>query len=752
MEKMRRAVVCLPGFNFDDKIGRTNFHRPQHFEKIHDGVYYLAEKPIVEKNSRYPSNYSYIDEPRIPPWIAYDGQRLMFQGFFQETVEERWKSSHQIRLVTISFFLEDGTMKIVEPAISNSGLEQGVLVRRQRIPIPDRVPYRFYDILDLNIGKEPEIFGRVYKIVNCDKFTKIFLNRMGIPVPDPIDLPSDPYIERRSVPTFAKKPNRKIDTLGKFLTYDRKVLRFYGYWDDRESEYGIIHDLEVRYYLADDTIEIKEILPKNSGREGSSMYIKRMKIPKFFSGIESVGSSDPFTVLNVLGDSGAQSYFIPDALNAGETKKDYYKDSDLIIGTSMNVFGREVVITDLDPTTREYYRGKYGIEEFKPLEKPESASKCFINEKPKPPPYNGFGSYDDSLGNCFSVIPKPPRMDYARFAAFDKQGYDSKILSFRGKMLSNIPENSSRNFIIRVYLMDNTVSIFEFATKNGGFTRSLFQKRMEVPLPGQEFYSSVKPQYFEPHDFYIGADLNLGGFNFHLTSADDYTLRYMELNCDKFSRANAAMIISKMREGLKPSYKHFLEEFRPVMETDGIFVLPYEKLRESLMIYLKGRGIVEHEIITIARRYAFRRNEQHDTREYLRRLIHTELTRFLWNNLDRLAEDINHWDPSSTGFLPSTSIYTILRGCRLPLDPQLINCLLNHLRRNPEGEIDCHDLLDFMNVKINSSPPVVPVAISTLPWWNSDKDGGDCCPGINWNELIKDLDIKEDDPASANSL
>lgn len=49
----------------------------------------------------------------------------MFKAFFQETVQERWKTAYQIRVVMISFFLEDATMKIVEPAVNNSGLEQG---------------------------------------------------------------------------------------------------------------------------------------------------------------------------------------------------------------------------------------------------------------------------------------------------------------------------------------------------------------------------------------------------------------------------------------------------------------------------------------------------------------------------------------------------------------------------------------------------------------------------------------------------
>lgn len=66
--------------------------------------------------------------------------------------------------------------------------------------------------------------------------------------------------------------------------------------------------------------------------------------------------NDPFTVLNVLGDSAEQSYYMADPLNTGKPVYEHYKDSDLAIGVRINVFGREVVVTDLDPATRDYYR------------------------------------------------------------------------------------------------------------------------------------------------------------------------------------------------------------------------------------------------------------------------------------------------------------------------------------------------------------------------------------------------------------
>lgn len=76
-----------------------------------------------------------------------------------------------------------------------------------------------------------------------------------------------------------KKVNRKVDTFGQFLNHDRQVLRFYGYWDDRGTENGTLHNLIVHYYLGDDTVQIKEVWWE-CGIEKGSMFTKRAKLPK----------------------------------------------------------------------------------------------------------------------------------------------------------------------------------------------------------------------------------------------------------------------------------------------------------------------------------------------------------------------------------------------------------------------------------------------------------------------------------------
>ena len=45
----------------------------------------------------------------------------------------------------------------------------------------------------------------------------------------------------------------------------------------------------------------------------------------------------------------------------GAVNEEYYKDSDLKIGTNVNVWGRNFLICDCDELTKEYYRVKYGI-------------------------------------------------------------------------------------------------------------------------------------------------------------------------------------------------------------------------------------------------------------------------------------------------------------------------------------------------------------------------------------------------------
>lgn len=55
----------------------------------------------------------------------------------------------------------------------------------------------------------------------------------------------------------------------------------------------------------------------------------------------------------------------------------------------------------------------------------------------------------------------------------------------------------------------------------------------------------------------------------------------------------------------------------------------------------------------------------------------TELKRYLWDDLERLTEYFIKRDHYRIGVLPRQEVYTLLRGCRLPVDKVLIERILN---------------------------------------------------------------------------
>ncbi|KFP75443.1 EF-hand domain-containing family member C2, partial [Acanthisitta chloris] len=242
----------------------------------------------------------------------------------------------------------------------------GTLVRRQRIPLPPPHEDQFYTVHHFNVNIEVILYGRKYKIIDCDLYTRKFLKKMGISVNPSADRPDDPYTKVRQQTLDRKNPFRpleRIDTLRQFLEHDGQVLGFLCVWNDPESlSYGP-RELVLRYYLSDDTIDIKEIIPDNSGRDVVPLFLRREKLPKNApTGLYQPGTITNHTVLNVLKKSERdRGWYMLDNQKTGAVHQEFYRDSDLKIGAVINVWGRKIVICDCDEYTKEYYRTKYGI-------------------------------------------------------------------------------------------------------------------------------------------------------------------------------------------------------------------------------------------------------------------------------------------------------------------------------------------------------------------------------------------------------
>ena len=96
------------------------------------------------------------------------------------------------------------------------------------------------------------------------------------------------------------------------------------------------------------------------------------------------------------------------------------------INNTMEDWGKVVTSAlNMDALQKSFLTNKFSfnfflIENFAPID--------YKSAKPAPqpremPPYNGFGSEEDSLCNCLSLIPKPPKRDFIKF--MDKDRYIS---------------------------------------------------------------------------------------------------------------------------------------------------------------------------------------------------------------------------------------------------------------------------------------------------------------------------------------
>ncbi|XP_074760965.1 EF-hand domain-containing family member C2 isoform X2 [Athene noctua] len=634
------ALPLLPGASRHRNIGKEKFHKSQHWGYCNNVAMLVGEgKPGIGgeplPGQKLKSTYSVFPEgmrSNFPAWVAFDKQVLSFDAYFEEEVPDKNQELYRIRHCKIYFYLEDDTIQVIEPQVKNSGITQGTIVRRHRIPLPPPHEDQFYTIDHFNINIEVILYARKYKIIDCDQFTKNFLRKMGVRLNPPTGRPDDPYTKERQKILDSMKPLRpyeRIDALKQFLDHDGRVLRFFCVWDDPQSMFHDPRELVLHYYLSDDTIDIKEIIPVNSGRDAVPLFLRRDKLPKYApTGLYQPGTITSRTVLNVLGKFG---HYILDNRKTGAVHQEFYRDSDLKIGAVINVWGRKIILCDCDEFTKEYYRTRYGIEDFTPVPfkapTPPKPEKMF-------PPYTGFGSEEDSLCSCMGLLPKPPQKDFKKFMEKDRSGMESNILRFLAKLVTESPIDKDRKFIISYFLSDDTISVFEHMQQNTGILGGKFLERGRIKKPGQELFKSEPSEYFSAQNLFVGARVCFHGHNFLLVDADEYTFNYMEKHANEFPVADIDVILKKLKDITELRSREIRQVFAAT-DPEHTKVIKYEPFRD-LIISITDGVFPEHEIRTLARYYSVREEYEMDLHRLLA-MAQEQLKKNNFENFEQLS-------------------------------------------------------------------------------------------------------------------
>ena len=334
------------------------------------------------------------------------------------------------------------------------------------------------------------------------------------------------------------RPNKNLES---FIKNDRHVLAFNILWEDTTYDGGDKFYV-LNFFLSDQSVEVKEINEANNGKIPFAMLLKRKKLAK-----QPLLTHYPGMSLRT---------------------EEYYQPADLSIGSRVHIFGRECLIYDCDDFTREWFKEVLSL----PMN-PIALKKGRPNILYQPvPPYNGYGTAEDSLGSVYSLQPKPPKIDMKKMF---KQ--DMHVLRFESKLISTEPDDEARRFIVSFYCGDDTIQVYEVCDKNSGRLGGKFMERKKHLNP-------IHGNYYVEKDYLIGQTIFLGGFKFQLLKADEYTEKYMEDNPDLFPQASIESVIAKIkRAGSKyRSLQEYAIALLAKLDKNGDGVLSFQEFVEGL--------------------------------------------------------------------------------------------------------------------------------------------------------------------------
>ena len=586
LHSRRTDLPNLPGF-------RSNAIRPQRVRQTLtycNGYAIEKDQPFETNLTRQLTNFRDLEararKPpaaptfKIPVWLANDRLVYKFYAFFKESVAESADENYRVRKCTILYYLNDGSIQVSEAKQENSGINQGTFIKRHKIPGPHG---RFITEADFMIGETISIYGRTFKIVDCDDFTRRDLLGKGFAVGKPSSYPDDKFTIKRTDfmrretgadPTMyrgvvnnpmkefvearlgnASKNNRM---LGQFLSEDRRVLRFDCYWDDRSRYAGELRFFKLHYYLASDEIEIIEIFAQNSGFDKMPKLLQKSKLNK-----------PGFT----LGD--------PQFIGV----------DDLKIGVTLDVFRRPVVLTDADQFTREWYQKNKGIVLGKKLVKWEQEK--VLPRETEPPEHNGFGTEADSRKSWESLHPMPPRKDTRKMMM-----YSGKVLYFKAKLVADgkkqvLQNDLDRVFIFRYFLADDSMMIFEPPQRNSGIIggKFLLRGRHKNPDTGR---------FFSKEDFKVNGKIRVSGRCFQIMQESRTSGAGASTGMRSFTKANIRAIINKLENKLRRNAASLAKTFR-LIDKDKSNYLTYDEMKEFLYSYFSDHELTDQEVFVIVR-------------------------------------------------------------------------------------------------------------------------------------------------------
>jgi hypothetical protein len=321
-------------------------------------------------------------------------------------------------------------------------------------------------------------------------------------------------------------------------------------------------------------MEILEVRRANAGRDPFPLFLKKGKV---YKNIDSY--------LNIDAPTTHTTQLIDRTGRVDPATMETFTESDFAVGKEVVINGATFLIYGCDEFTRDYYTNVYGVAfDDIPVQFDEAV------ERPQMviPPHVAPGAEEDSLGSFLYLIPKVPKKNFRRMMENDR-----KILRFMARLDTDTPEDQGRIFVIKYYLADDTVAVFEPPQKNSGVVGGKFLERTRVKKPQSH-------EYYNQADFYTGAQIEFNKFPFVLYQADEYSLSYMESDPDSHPMSDTGYIAEQLAPVVKEKRAALMEKFIAA-DSGGTGMVSYEVLQDALAA--NDMELNDQVLITLMRRF-----------------------------------------------------------------------------------------------------------------------------------------------------
>lgn len=370
-----------------------------------------------------------------------------------------------------------------------------------------------------------------------------------------------------------------------FLEWDNKVCRFFAVQDDMTLPTFERRPFIILYFLADDTVEVREQYPLNCGRDPYPIFFRRGKVPR--GKLEVKGPLDRVNL-----------------------KDDYVQVTDFTVGALHELLGNRYFIYDADPFTRNYFAKELG------QELPERVDVRIPDRtvpRPATPPYNGFGSWDDSMASVLNLVPKAPKKDFEKL--FNEDG---KVLRFTARFASANPEDAERLFVVNYHLFDDTVMIHEPPQRNLGIvTGKYLEKGVHL--------NQMTGKLFQPSDLFPGAIIQVYNRKFEILDMDEYSRKYIK-DGSVSRQYDTAAVMEKLREGMRQQFPLVRDIFRK-FDQDHDGVITVGEFKDALRKY--NFQVSDDEVTVLMKHFDTRMDGQISYNEFCDALLDEDYTKHM---------------------------------------------------------------------------------------------------------------------------